>query len=246
MALTDITLVGLWGQVAQLVEHAIENRSVAGSIPALAISFPLYDRLNVMDAELTPENLIWAYTHGVFPMADTHDGAANWYTADPRATLPLDRFHVPRSLAKFMRREPFVVTRDRAFEAVIRGCAEPRPYADETWINAPIIDAFCQLHDMGFAHSVEAWSHDDPSKLLGGIYGIAIGGAFFGESMFSRVSNASKVCLAQTVRHLRERGFVLFDVQFTNAHLTQFGIEEISAEVYQSRLDAAVQMKVSW
>lgn len=196
-----------------------------------------------MNAELTCENLIWAYSHGVFPMADSRRGGVNWYTADPRAHLPLDRYHVPRSLAKFMRRDPFNLTRDRDFAAVIRGCAEPRPYADETWINDAIIDAYTQLHHAGFAHSVEAWEGDE---LVGGLYGVSIGGAFFGESMFSRRTNASKVCLIHALRHCRDRGYALFDVQFTNPHLAQFGVEEIAAKDYLRMLESAIALDAEW
>lgn len=189
---------------------------------------------------LTPENVLYAYCRGAFPMADGRHGHVQWYSADPRAVIPMvdDGLYVPRSLRKLMRRQPFEVTFDQAFEQVIHACAEPRPNNDQTWINDEIITVYTQLHDQGFGHSCECWQQ---GELVGGVYGLGIGRAFFAESMFSRVSNASKVALVRLVRRLREVGVVLFDVQFTNPHLEQFGVVEISAADYMARLEVALQ-----
>lgn len=194
---------------------------------------------------LTPELVIRAYSVGAFPMADSRgSGVVHWYRPDPRAVLPLDeRFHVPRSLGKRVRSGRFDVTRDRAFGEVIRGCAAPRPGHPETWINGEIVRVYEELHGLGVAHSVEAWRD---GELAGGLYGVALGGAFFGESMFSRQTDASKVCLVHLVEHLRARGYVLLDVQFVNPHLARFGVEEIPAAAYDRRLRAALAMAVTW
>jgi leucyl/phenylalanyl-tRNA--protein transferase len=194
--------------------------------------------------DLSPANLLNAYAHGVFPMADSRDGEVSWYTADPRAILPLDAFHVPRGLRRVLRRRPFDIRMDTAFREVMIGCSEPRLADGDTWINLPIIAAYGQLHDLGYAHSVEAWSYD--GQLVGGLYGVSIGGAFFGESMFSRVSDASKVCLFHLVEHLRARGYALLDVQFHNPHLQQFGVIEITAAEYLARLREAIALDVTW
>ena len=191
------------------------------------------------ELDVTPEMVLRAYCCGAFPMADARDGELGWYAADPRGVLPMGRsagepaFHVPRSLAKLMRREPFALTIDRAFEQVIAGCAD----RDETWINDDIIRLYTQLHRMGYGHSVEAWRD---GQLVAGVYGLAIGAAFFGESMFSRVPNASKVCLVHLATRLREHGCLLFDAQFHNPHLEQFGLIEVPAAAYMRMLETAL------
>lgn len=198
------------------------------------------------DPPLTPELLVRAYCMGAFPMAQQRDGAGgiDWYSPDPRAVLPLDeRFKVRRSLAKRVRQRPFTITRDAAFEAVIDACAQPRPGAEETWISDDIIDAYTQLHHAGLAHSVETFDGDE---LVGGLYGVTLGGAYFGESMFSRRPDASQLCLVHLVEHLRQRGFQLLDVQFPNPHLAQFGLVELPREQYLQRLYEALAMEVSW
>lgn len=198
---------------------------------------------------ITPDMLIWAYQHGMFPMARSRDEPVDWFTANPRAVMPLDSFHVPHSLRKRIRSGAFVVTRDQAFEQVIRACAEPRAYEANTWINQQIIESFAALHRRGTAHSVEAWTQAGDGggrEMAGGLYGVALGGAFFGESMFSRRTDASKVCLVHLVEHLKSRGFKLLDVQFRNPHLEQFGIEEIDHEQYMQRLGEAMAMPVAW
>jgi leucyl/phenylalanyl-tRNA--protein transferase len=190
-------------------------------------------------ADLSPEILVEAYCNGVFPMTDA-DGQVRWYTADPRGILPLDRFHVPKTLAQFMRsgRFPFEIRIDHDFEAIMRACMQCR--AGATWISEEMIEAYVRLHRLGLAHSVEVWRE---GKLSGGLYGVSIGGAFFGESMFHYEPDASKVALVHLVRRLQERGFVLLDAQAATEHLRRFGCIEIPAEEYLSRLRAAIKKK---
>ncbi len=193
-----------------------------------------------MADELTPELLLYAYRHGLFPMADPYEGdTVYWFAPDPRAILPLDAFHVPRSLAKRVRQERFEVTTDRDFEGVMRGCAD-RP---ATWISEEIIQAYVALHERGYAHSVECRRE---GRLVGGIYGVALGGAFFGESMFHRARDASKVALVHLVRRLRHGGYGLFDVQFATPHLRRFGLVEIPRAAYERRLAYALTLPACW
>jgi len=197
-----------------------------------------------MPNPLTPQILVWAYSQGIFPMAPARDAPEDeieWFSPDPRAIMPLDRFHVSRRLARRIRRGEFRITRDADFHGVISGCSEPRPYTEETWINDAIINAYTRMHEIGHAHSVEAWDHET-GELVGGIYGLSIGAAFFGESMFSRRTDASKVCLAHLVEHLRSRGYALLDVQLHNTHIEQFGIELISRDQYLYLLQKAIVM----
>ena len=188
--------------------------------------------------ELSPELVLRAYACGIFPMAESR-GRSPIFWVDPevRGVFPLDAFHVPRSLAGTVRRGVFDVTRDAAFGSVIRACAAAAPGRTETWINDDIIEVYCELHRLGFAHSVETWQE---GRLAGGIYGVALGGAFFGESMFSAATDASKVALVHLVAHLVAGGFRLFDVQFVSDHLKQFGVEEVPARRFQERLDEAL------
>lgn len=190
---------------------------------------------------LSPELVLRAYACGIFPMAESRGrSSVFWLDPEVRGVLPLDAFHVSRSLARTVRRQAFGVTCDSAFGSVIRACAEPAPGRPETWINDDIIEVYCELHRLGLAHSVEAWRED---RLAGGIYGVALGGAFFGESMFSAVTDASKVVLVHLVARLRAGGFRLFDVQFVSEHLKQFGVEEVPARHFQERLDEALAVK---
>jgi leucyl/phenylalanyl-tRNA--protein transferase len=190
------------------------------------------------------ELLLAAYASGWFPMAD-EQGQISWYSPDPRGILPLDRFHVPSRLRRVIRRGTFRIEIDRAFEEVIRACAEAErdPLDTGTWISDEIIESYCALHELGHAHSVEAWSGD---RLVGGLYGVALGGAFFGESMFHRVTDASRVALAALVERLRARGFALLDTQWVTEHLQQFGAVEIPRVVYLARLEAALRLKVAF
>jgi leucyl/phenylalanyl-tRNA---protein transferase len=197
----------------------------------------------------TPELLIWAYSHGFFPMADTtaRGHPIEWYCPDPRGILPLDDFHVPKSLARIVRAAKFHIRVDTAFEQVLRACAGARNAVNRSWMNDRLAAAYLGLHEHGHAHSVEAWLNDE---LVGGLYGVQLGGAFFGESMFSRRqqsgANASKVCLVHLVERLRARGFTLLDTQFVNPHLQQFGCRAIPADEYFHRLEAALHLPVTW
>lgn len=195
---------------------------------------------------MTPLTILAAYLRGWFPMADSRNGQVNWYCPKARALLPLEAgaFKVPRSLAKRVRSGRYTITRDTVFERVIRACGEPRPYADDTWISEEVIRAYTALHDAGYAHSIEAW--DEAGGLVGGLYGVTLGGAFFGESMFSRATDASKVCLVHLVDHLRMRGYVLLDAQMHNEHLEQFGLVEVPLENYLEQLEDAALMDVTW
>ncbi len=197
---------------------------------------------------LTPRMLLSAYAQGYFPMGDPESGEIHWYSPDPRGHLPLDSFHVPDSLRKRVRSGVFEIRLDTEFEEVMRQCARPRRGQPETWINEEIIRAYVDAHRRGFAHSVEAWRQ---GRLVGGLYGVSIHAAFFGESMFSRPdlggTDASKVCLVALVDRLKARGFSLLDTQFVNEHLAQFGCAAISRETYLTRLDAALRRtEVSW
>ena len=187
---------------------------------------------------LTPEILLNAYCQGVFPMAED-DGTIYWYDPDPRAILPLDGLHVPRSLRRRLRRADFKVRFNSAFRDVMTECARPAPGREKTWISREFIEAYSALHACGFAHSIEIWMDD---ALVGGIYGVGIRGLFAGESMFSRVTDASKIALLCLVRHLQERNFGLFDVQFTTAHLKRFGVIDIPRAEYKSRLARALKV----
>jgi leucyl/phenylalanyl-tRNA--protein transferase len=182
---------------------------------------------------LTPNDVLAAYRHGVFPMADPDTGRIGWYLPDPRAIIPLDGFHTSRSLGRLMRKGGFAVTFDQDFEAVMRACAA-RP---ETWISEDFIEVYGELHRQGFAHSVEVW---DGMTLAGGLYGVAIGAAFVAESMFYSRSNASKVALRALVTRLLASRFQLLDVQYRTPHLASLGAVSIRAAEYQRRLDRAL------
>ena len=186
------------------------------------------------DRSLTPELLLGAYAAGISPMAESQDAPdVYWVEPQQRGIIPLDGFHISRSLARHMRKSDIKGTLNLAFEEVLDGCAD----RDETWINETIRDLMVALHDRGFAHSFEVWEDGD---LAGGMYGVALGGAFFGESMFSRSTNGSKMVLAYAVDHLRRTGFTLFDTQFLTDHLASLGAIEISRSDYKERLAAAL------
>ena len=192
-----------------------------------------------MRSPLAPERLLAAYAAGIFPMAD-EGGRIHWLAPDPRAIIELGAFKPSRSMRSARRRGVVTITIDGAFAEVIEACAD-RP--EGTWISPDIHDAYCELHRLGFAHSVETWKED---QLAGGLYGVVIGGAFFGESMFHRVTDASKVALMVLVQRMRERGFTLLDVQFLTEHLRQFGAVEIPRAEYERRLREAVQRPCSF
>jgi leucyl/phenylalanyl-tRNA--protein transferase len=183
---------------------------------------------------IDPAWLVRAYRKGLFPMA-LEDGEIGWFSPDPRGIIPIETFHVPARLARVLRRGVFTLSVDRAFEDVMRACAE-RP--DEgTWISEEIVETYTALHRLGLAHSVEVWQD---RALAGGLYGVHLGGAFFGESMFHRVTDASKVALAALVDRLARRGFTLLDTQWITPHLAQFGAVEIPRDDYLRRLAAAL------
>jgi leucyl/phenylalanyl-tRNA--protein transferase len=187
---------------------------------------------------IDPDILLSAYAAGIFPMAD-HRAASDvfWVEPEMRGILPLNDFHLPRSLAKLLRSERFTITADRAFDQVITACAAPSPGRPETWINPTITTAYRALHEQGSAHSIECWEGE---SLVGGLYGIKLGAAFFGESMFSRATNASKCALAALVARLRIGGFHLLDTQFLTDHLARFGTIEVTRERYMGLLAAAL------
>lgn len=187
---------------------------------------------------LEPELLLNAYSRGIFPMAVNARGDIGWFSPDPRGVIPLDeRFHIPHGLQRRLRKNPFTISFDRDFERVIRECATKR--REGTWISEEIVESYCRLHELGHAHSVEARLH---GKLVGGLYGVHIGGAFFGESMFHRATDASKVALVALVERLRERGFALLDTQWVTPHLAQFGTTEIPHRDYLRLLRRAVAL----
>lgn len=189
-------------------------------------------------AALTPELLLKAYAYGVFPMGeDRDDPTVFWVDPEERGVIPLNEFHVPRRLARKIRSDHFKTTVDVDFGATIAACAERRSGRLSTWINDDIIENYTALHKMGHAHSVETW-HE--GKIVGGLYGVSLGSVFFGESMFSRETDASKVALARLVAQMISGGFRLLDTQFITDHLSQFGAREISREDYQHQLSSAV------
>lgn len=188
---------------------------------------------------LTPEVVLYGYRIGVFPMADPEDDEIYWYSPDPRAVLPLETFHIPKNLEKLVARGRFEVVSDRDFEGVIRACAE----RESTWISEEVIRVYSALNERGFAHSVECWLE---GRLVGGLYGVAVGAAFFGESMFHHETDASKVALVHLVRRLRQGGYMLLDTQYSTRHLEQFGVTQVSRKEYERLLEEAVAKDATW
>ncbi|PJI39369.1 MAG: leucyl/phenylalanyl-tRNA--protein transferase [Rhizobium sp.] len=190
------------------------------------------------DQRITPELLLRAYSIGLFPMSDAADDPEIfWVEPEMRGILPLDAFHISKSLAKAVRKKPFDIRFDTAFDAVVEKCAEEAEDRPSTWINDTIKELYGALHKLGHAHSVEAWEGD---ALVGGLYGVSLGSAFFGESMFSRRTNASKICLVHLVERLKMRGFTLLDTQFTTEHLKTFGAIDVPKQDYLKLLDGAM------
>lgn len=188
--------------------------------------------------ELTPALILRAYSCGLFPMAESKaERDVFWVDPETRGVIPLDGFHVPRRLARTVRAGRFRISVDRDFARVVRGCARRTKRRPESWINGPIFEAYCALHRQGHAHSVEAWQED---TLVGGLYGVTLGAAFFGESMFSTERDASKVALVHLVARLRSGGFTLLDTQFVTSHLTRFGAVEMPRARYLSKLSDAL------
>ncbi len=193
-----------------------------------------------LGGDLSVPRLLLAYRSGIFPWTDS---PITWWSPDPRGVLELERLHVPRSLDKVLKKGLFTVTMDRAFREVMQGCAEPAPSRPSTWITPSFIEAYTTLHQAGHAHSVECWQDD---RLAGGIYGVCVGGFFAGESMFHRRSNASKVALCHLARHLRARGFRLFDIQMITPVTRQMGASVIPRATYLARLARAVELPVQF
>jgi leucyl/phenylalanyl-tRNA--protein transferase len=194
--------------------------------------------------ELSPELLLRAYAIGIFPMAESRsDTEVHWIDPDLRGVLPLEAFHAPRGLRRKVRKKIFDVRCNSAFPQVVQACAKPTPGRSDTWINPTIERLYGGLHEMGFAHSVECWQDD---RLVGGLYGVSLGAAFFGESMFSVVSDASKVALVHLVARLRKSGFLLLDTQFETPHLRRFGVVEIPRDSYREQLANAVRTPVQF
>lgn len=197
-----------------------------------------------MIPELSSDDILACYENGVFPMAEHRDDP-ELFLVDPeiRGVLPLETFHVPRKLRKVARADLFEIRTDSAFTRVVEACATPTPGRTSTWINSTILNLYGELHRKGFAHSVECWQN---GVLVGGLYGVSLRGAFFGESMFSRVTEASKVALVHLVARLKYGGYQLLDAQFSNPHLEQFGIEEIPRAEFRNRLRSALKVKADF
>jgi leucyl/phenylalanyl-tRNA--protein transferase len=196
-----------------------------------------HDGLVAVGADLSATRLLMAYRNGMFPWTDD---PVTWWSPDPRAIFALDQFHTSESLERVIRKGVFEITIDHAFRRVMEGCAGPAPHRSSTWISPQFIEAYTALHDLGHAHSVECWQN---GQLAGGIYGVSIGGFFAGESMFHRANNASKVALFHLHRHLRERGFGLFDIQMLTSVTRHLGAITIPRENYLQRLARAVELK---
>lgn len=192
--------------------------------------------------DISPQVLLNAYCQGFFPMAHPEEGnAIYWYDPDPRTIIPLDTYHVPKRLSRTLKQKTFELRYNSNFAAVIRACAEVAPGRSSTWISDAIIELYTELYQLGYAYSVESYRE---GKLVGGVYGVSIGGFFAGESMFSRVTDASKVALVTLLQHLHKQGFSLFDVQFSNPHLLQFGAKELSRREYKYKLSKALTQKL--
>jgi leucyl/phenylalanyl-tRNA---protein transferase len=193
--------------------------------------------------DITPELLLRAYACGIFPMAESPDDPElHWYEPKRRGIFPLDGFHIPRSLAKVIRADAFTVIADKDFEAVIAACAAPAPGRENTWINSTIRTLYGELFRRGHCHTVEAYQD---GELVGGLYGVAIGQAFFGESMFHTVTDGSKVALAHLVARLKRGGYRLLDAQFVTTHLAKFGAIEVDRALYQELLAQALSQEAS-
>lgn len=194
--------------------------------------------------QLTPDLLLRAYALGVFPMAESRQAEElHWVDPELRGVLPLDAVHIPRKLYRRLRRNDFLVTCNQGFSAIIHACAEPVADRPETWINATIEQLYTELHRMGFAHSIEVWTTEESGgrRLAGGLYGVSLGSAFFGESMFTRVPDASKVALIHLIMRLRKGRFLLLDTQFTTPHLRRFGAIDVPRAHYKGLLGRALR-----
>jgi leucyl/phenylalanyl-tRNA--protein transferase len=191
------------------------------------------------DDRITPAMARFAYAQGYFPMAESDHGPIHWYYPTMRCLMPIEGIRVSRSLARTLRRSPFRVTYDESFREVMTACRRP----EGNWISPELIDLYTEIHDEGWAHSCEVWEDD---RLVGGVYGLALGSCFSGESMFHRATDASKVALYHLVNHVRELGFIMFDAQFINDHTASLGAYEITQREYLARLEVALQTEVPW
>jgi len=201
--------------------------------------------LLMLGGELSIDWLLAAYRQGIFPwpIVEGQLEILAWFSPDPRAIIELDQLHVPRRLARKMRSGRFLVTSDQAFDAVLSGCAGPRHEEDETWITPRMMDVYRQLHGLGYAHSVEVWEEDE---LVGGLYGLALGGYFSGESMYHRTGDASKIAICALVKHLGHQGFELFDIQQSTPHCSRLGASEIGRDRYLERLTHSINLPVEF
>ena len=196
------------------------------------------------DEILDPALILDAYAQGIFPMSDdAEDPDVYWVRPEKRGIIPLDHFHIPRSLKKHIKKKPYTIRFDSDFNGVISGCAEAKAGRQTTWINKTIRTSYEELFNLGFCHTVEAWQDEN---LVGGLYGISLGQAFFGESMFSRMTDASKICLVSLVEQLQKQGFILLDTQFTTPHLEHFGAIEIPRKEYEKLLSKALNKMASF
>ena len=222
-----------------------DNRASSRSVYFPPLAWADEHGLLMLGGKLTPEWLLDAYSRGIFPWPiTTSEGwILAWFSPDPRAILELDQLRVSRRLQRRLRSGAHEVTRNLDFSAVVAGCAEPRADNEGTWITSEIAAAYSQLHRLGYAHSVEVW---EEGQLVGGVYGVALGGFFSGESMFHRRRDASKIALVHLVEHLRERGFSLFDIQQWTPHLGRMGATEIPRSEYLRRLRTALSAPVSF
>jgi leucyl/phenylalanyl-tRNA--protein transferase len=211
------------------------------SFPPVESALAQPNGLLAAGGDLGPARLIEAYRHGIFPWYNEGQPVL-WWSPDPRMVLPPTEIRITRSLAKVLRNRQHEIRVDSAFRAVMQACAEPRAEQEGTWISQDMINAYCQMHEQGMAHSVETWID---GELAGGLYGIEIGHMFFGESMFSRATDASKIALVALVDRLRERGFVLLDTQWMTPHLQQFGGYELSRKEYHLVLAKALEVDVT-
>lgn len=190
-----------------------------------------------MDPKLDTHTLLTAYVNGYFPMPDPQTSEILWFKPDPRAIIPLDGFHVSRSLRRRLKKKEYQISLNKAFSEVMKGCADRK----DTWINSDFLKAYQNLHSIGAAHSLEVWEGE---QLIGGVYGVSLGGAFFAESKFHRKTDASKIALYHLVEHLKQRGFILLEVQFLIPHLKTLGAIEIPSADYEHRLRRALALPV--
>jgi leucyl/phenylalanyl-tRNA---protein transferase len=209
----------------------LSDKRIIGKLKSDILAKFIMDSRNHLDPGelLEPDNMIRLYASGAFPMADNETGTINWYMPEKRTIIPLNNYNVPRSARKAIEKKNFEITFDKDFVKILNGCASRK----ETWISQELIDAYKRLKKRGHVHSVETWLK---GKLVGGLYGVTFRGAFFGESMFSKVSEASKAALIALIRHLAEKSFLLLDVQYMTEHLQMFGAVEISFEKYTELL----------